>query len=204
MVNRQVEIIKILTEFNNVVDSIIGLFLDSTQGFAQNAKRVAKNQINPHASFIFADGDPTDPDAIILHECNMLSYLTRNGKGAGNEVMLGNLFVITIYQFWEHEFRPRLADIMQIDRGSIKAPIFGDMRIFRQCILHHFGICTVKVNKCEIMKIFRPGDQIKTDEKFVRELVIQIRNQLNELAVKYAGQDPGFGRRQAPTGHRRL
>jgi len=61
----------------------------------------------------------------------------RNKLGGRNHRYIGNMYVVTIYQYWEDHYRNKLAKAMGLEhRNCIFSDIFGDIASLRKCIIH--------------------------------------------------------------------
>lgn len=183
----------LIRQFLEVVDSIFGVYLDSTRGFVlvlKDTKRAQRSVIallrgkDPEKAtlehlddlaFYYGKGNPNDPNAIVLHRCTQGQLKARNEPGGKNYRFIGNMCLVTIYQYWEDHFRSAIAESMGIAKNALKVPVMGDLRRLRQSIIHHGGIALPDIGKCEILKWFSPGDEVLVDKPKMEEIILQIR-----------------------------
>jgi hypothetical protein len=130
---------------------------------------------------VYSFGDPySEP----IHRCTLLEYKERNTPGGLNFKTLGNMCMVLIYQYWEDHYRKKIAEFARLEKNGIKLPIMGDLGIIRNSIIHHKGIAKDEVEKCEILKWFKAGDEISVNQEQFEELIRHIEKGLNELSQK--------------------
>jgi hypothetical protein len=59
--------------------------------------------------FSYGKGDPNSPDAVVQHVTTQGTYKKRNAGNGENHRFIGNLCLISIFQFWEDYYRARIA-----------------------------------------------------------------------------------------------
>jgi len=139
----------------SIVDSIYGVYLDSTMGFhliisqylVTQPQRIASlRETNPElasieyldsCAMIFGRGNPNSPDAIELHRCTQGEHKARNERGGKNYGFIANMCLASIYQYWEDNYRDELAKSVGKTKNEIKSPIMGDIRRLRVSIIHN-------------------------------------------------------------------
>jgi len=191
-----------LSFFFRVVDGIYGIYLDSVHGFVLNQREVIQAQKysladlardNPSKAnieyldslpIVFSKVDPTDPKAVIQHQCTQKRYKERNGENGFNHKTIGRMCVVTIYQYWEAFFRKEIAMEFNIKRGDLKDPVMGDLRIIRNSIIHHASIALPEIKKCQILKWFFQGDEIIIDKDKMEEIVREIKSLDKRISAK--------------------
>jgi hypothetical protein len=92
--------------------------------------------------------------------------------------------LILIYQYWEDQFRPKIANELGINKKDLIEPIMGDLRRLRRSIIHHGGIALKDIEKCEILTWFKEGDVIFIDELKFKEIIKNIKLMIQNLKVK--------------------
>lgn len=190
---------QIVAEFLYVVDAVFGVYLDAITGFRLLAEKIemAQGQMladfkktDPEkanveyldsVSFTYGKGDPNTTDAVLLHERTQGQVKAQNKEGAQNYRFMGNMFVITVYQYWEDHYRARLAEALGMKKNALKAPIMGDLRLLRQAIIHHHGVATKDVKKCQLLKWYEAGDEVFINQPKLEEIIKQIHDFLNGL-----------------------
>ncbi len=104
----------ILEGFIVVIDSIYGVYLDSTQGFGLVRKRIDETQQSTIEKFrssdselssieyldssnmLYGKGDPNDPTSILLHKCTQAEFKARNDSGGANFRFVANLCLVAL------------------------------------------------------------------------------------------------------------
>lgn len=182
----------ILKEFENLSMEIVGVYFDSISGFEHNIEWMNKTQKetfesikikNPDfkiedldkAYFIYGDGIPEVTPLELYHNSTQKEYKIRNSKEGKNCSFIGNMCLITIYQYWEDNYRERLAKLFSVKKDDIKSDLFGDIGIIRNSIIHNNSIASSKVNKCKLLKWFKPSDEIFINKGYIIEILRKIR-----------------------------
>ncbi|MDA3871212.1 MAG: hypothetical protein PF551_02525 [Candidatus Marinimicrobia bacterium] len=176
-----------IEEFLKIIDSIYGLFLDSTQGFHNNIEKlkagqsisvrtlkISIEQQDKHA-MIYGKGNPNDKDSYELHRCTQGELKNRNEKNGKNTSLIGNLCLCQIYNYWEDYFREEIALYLEIKKNELLSDIFGDLRFYRQSIIHKRGLAIKEVEKCKILNWYKHNDTIKIDEHNFEEIIYQLK-----------------------------
>lgn len=195
----QGEIVDSIEEFEKVVDYIYGVYLDSTTGFCILREWFEKNQndtlsslMNSHSELasvdyldsvpvIYGKGDPNTPEAVELHRCKQKEYKERNAAGGINFQFLGNMALVSLYQYWEDYHRAQVAEQLGKKKNNLNAPIMGDLRQLRNSIIHHSGIALKDVEKCELVQWYKEGDTIFIDKEKFEDVIFHVKNMLNNM-----------------------
>jgi hypothetical protein len=112
--------------------------------------------------------------ASAIHAATQGEVRTRNAPGGENFTTLGQLCLISFYDFWEDYLRREYAiakgflDRNERDpeieqkclRDHASHDLWGDLRHLRTSIVHNLGIATSDISKCKLIKWFKPGDPI--------------------------------------------
>src|SRR5690348_13635332 len=106
---------------------------------------------NPDPMIHLGVGDPNEDFA--PYSKWTLSVARRQLAADGPvEQRLGQQWIVYTFTAWEHEYRPRLAQAHGIDRDALTIPLFGDLRLLRNDVVHHHGIATDRNSgKCEVL-----------------------------------------------------
>ena len=182
-----------IDNFEKVIDSIYGVYLDSTLGFRRVIEWVEKNQLkhieilkvtNPNKAninyldgkaFIFGKGNPNIPSSVVLHKTTQKELKYRNKKDGINFKFIGNLATVSLYQYWEDCYRNKIAQLFHKNKNEITAPIMGDIRLLRRSIIHHQGIALKEIESCKVLKWFFEGDEIFIDKEKFYEIIYHIK-----------------------------
>lgn len=105
----------------------------------------------------------------------------RNSEGGLNMQFLGNMALVSLYQYWEDYHRGQIAIELGISKNQLQAPIFGDLRLLRHSIPHHEGTALKKVERCQLVRWYEEDDEIFIDQAKFKELLVHVRDMLNLL-----------------------
>jgi len=188
-----------IKQFEATVDAIYGVYLDSTTGFDKVRSWVEQQQQDTlrwlkeshpelatieyldSTQFIYGKGDPNTPDAVELHRCTQRQYKERNAPGGLNFLFIGNMVLVSIYQFWEDHFRAEVATYLNMAKNDLKEPIMGDIRHLRSSIVHHAGIALPAVERCEILRWFHEGDVVYLNKEKFETVIYEIKRMVQRL-----------------------
>ena len=188
-----------IKEFEATVDAIYGVYLDSTTGFdkiragheqqqrdslrrfKESKPELATIEYLDSTLFIYGKGNPNKPDAVELHRCTQGQYKERNSQGGLNFLFIGNMSLVSIYQFWEDHFRAEVANYLDMDKNDLKESIMGDIRNLRRSIVHHSGIALPEVERCEILRWFHEGDVVYLDKEKFEKIIVEIKRMIKRL-----------------------
>lgn len=198
-----------VSEFVDVVDFQFGIYLDSCSGFQEIHKQTIRYQHEyieklkvddpENANIEYMDsayhfygvGNPNDPKNIMWHKATQKQFKERTAKGGINEKTACRNCIVLIYEFWETEYRNRIARALKVGRDKILIPIIGDLRLIRHAILHNKSRVTNElVNKSEIINGFSEGQEIYFADNFMYEIVRFIKLAMDKLVEENTGEDP--------------
>lgn len=182
-----------IVEYRTIVDSIWGIYLDSTTGF-QNIKEKIESlqrQISrvmdvsieylDNLPISYGNGNPNNPNAVELHRTTQREYKIRNSEGESNYKFIGNMCLISIYQYWEDFYRGNIARLKGIEKNELLCDIMGDLRLLRNSIIHHRGIALKNIESCRILNWYSENDEIFINQEKMEEIIINIHEMLNDL-----------------------
>jgi hypothetical protein len=188
-----------IDDFISVINSIYGVYLDSTLGFKLLNEHITKFQnksvklIGPEATvekldkaeFIYGTGTPPQykipNDRRVLHMTTQGELKERNKENGINFKVIGNLSVVLLYQYWEEKYREAIATSNNLKINELKAPIFGELRHLRVAILHNNGIATIDVERKVQIVRFKQGEDIFLTRENLREIINTIKDYLESL-----------------------
>jgi hypothetical protein len=165
-----VEVKKAVTAFLEKVDELFGYHSDSTFGFRATLAQLAlaemeRKKRSPNVDFdservSFGSGHRKHPATRILHETTVRELRLRNSDRGMNHVRAGQNFIVLLYSFWEHEYRPLLAKALG-SQNDLQIRIMGDVRRLRRDIIHHGGILQEEtLNRLELLRLKRGVDLV--------------------------------------------
>ncbi|MFT3980301.1 MAG: hypothetical protein QM687_07525 [Ferruginibacter sp.] len=189
----------LLFDFMEKIDEIYGVYLDAEAGFIQNnnllekAQRLSNERSALSVSYLdtlpylYSKGTPTNPNTIVLHEVTQGRFKERNKEGGANHVIIAHLCLTQIYQYWEDHYKSLIANAIGISKEDLKSDIFGDIRIYRNSIIHYRGVALPNIKKCKILKWFNEGDSIVLTSDQIEEIIFNVKNAINSIPEKYCG-----------------
>ncbi len=96
------------------------------------------------------------------------------GEGAVAR-LLGQQWVVTVFAVWNDDYRKRLAEALNVKDKTITYPALGDLRLYRNDIVHHRGIAQAdKSCKAEVLHWAEEDAPIVIGEDQVREFMAQM------------------------------
>jgi hypothetical protein len=189
-------------EFAVRLNALFGFYLDSAEGFRANVSKISKAQeMSAHLvsdlaeldqlPFFIGQGDPNEPNNVMLHQTTQGQFKTRNDTGGSNYRLLSHIFIVFLFELWEEEYRLRIATWLSIEKNELTLPILGDLRHLRNAVLHHRGVLTEKTHtKLEAIGGLEVGQVINFTEDDIVQLVRRIKAALDELVRSATGTDP--------------
>lgn len=198
-------------EFTERWRKLQALYLDAAAGFELIRRHVEADQARARS---FVSGTELDSEAFqdtrrfsyaeifagsfvtsAIHEARQGEVKQRNAPDGDNYVMLGQLCLVSFYDFWNDYLRreyavakgylaPDEANRETIDRilaQHVKHDLWGDIRLLRQGIVHNGGIATGDVTRGKLIEWFAPGERIALTPTHMRELLVALLKYRNEL-----------------------
>lgn len=135
--------------------------------------------------YSYDEGEPGEPNFVEIHTCSYDEYISRNAEKGMNQWFAGNMLVVNIFAFWEHFHRKRIAPLLGKEANDIRAPIMGDLRLYRHSILHGNGKATADIRNCEVLKWYAKGESIFLDPEKVREIIRHIKTFIRDLKMEW-------------------
>jgi hypothetical protein len=130
-----------------------------------------------------------------IHRATQGEVRARNAHDGSNYITLGQLCIISFYDFWNDYLRreyvvakgmlerdePNGEVVKQRVREHASHDLWGDLYYLRSSIVHHQGVATSDVAKCKLIKWFRPGDLISITPDHMRAIFLALLTYRNEL-----------------------
>jgi hypothetical protein len=184
---------KTISEFREVVDGIYGTFLDACEGFSRvrlymdqiedESKRSHEELIEERPDFahlgfggvefsygrIVPAGSPQRFRH--LHQVPVQTIKARNSTGGENFRLIGHVCLIALFQYWEDRYRLSFAQALTVEKNQIQVPLFGDIRRYRQAIIHNHGEATAEVETCSVLRWFTRGQRIVLSRDMFEEII---------------------------------
>ena len=187
----------LIKQYDEVIDDIYGIYLDAIKGFIDNKTQLELSQLDSinklsvtleyldNIPFAYGVGDPNLSSSYVLHRCTQGEYKIRNDKNGKNFVTLGNLCITQLYQYWEDFYRNQIAKSIGLKKNDLNIDIFGDLRLFRNSIIHHQSVALIEMEQCKILCWFKKGDKINLTETQVEEIIYLLKKEMHILTNKY-------------------
>lgn len=198
-------------EFTDLWKRLQSFYLDAAVGFAYVLEHVEKNQ---ERNRIYVRGTELDSEEFqdtlsfsydqifsdsfctsAIHEATQGEVKARNSIGGQNFITLGQLCLVSFYDFWNDYLRKEYVlakgklDVNETNKEVIESALrkhashdlWGDIRHLRTSIVHNRGVATSDVTRCKLIKWFQPGDQIVLTSEYMRALFLALLAYRNEL-----------------------
>ncbi|HZQ46824.1 MAG TPA: hypothetical protein VFC07_07435, partial [Verrucomicrobiae bacterium] len=144
--------------------------------------------------FFYGRGSPNDPATCLQHRTTQGQFKRRNAKGGKNHVRAAQLLIVLLYSFWEHEYRPKLAEALGLaNPNELRMPLFGEIRELRNDVLHHHGVVTREtVKKLLVFSNVQENKEIILTEITVGLLIGHIKEAIDNLVTDAGLEDPKY------------
>jgi hypothetical protein len=136
----------------------------------------AQPPTTPDSVVHFSSGDPRDPVGLNYSRWRLGDLPALLATGGVVMAQISQQWVVAVYTEWEEHYRARLT----VEGGAsepLRLHAFGDLRHFRNDIVHHRGVATKNnTGRCEVFAHwFAPGDVLYFDDKKVAEFMAQLK-----------------------------
>lgn len=187
------------------VDELYGLYIDCTLGFKTVAERltqitkvsaVAAEGRDPDSSTLFMGrGQPGTPDNVLQHRTTIGEFKRRNAEGGKNWIRLGQLLVVLLYEYWETEYRARVAAALGMSRPQdLKVQLMGDLRLLRHEVIHHQAVIrSAAAQKLQVLTSLQPDQPLSLSSSEIEDIVRRIKSEMDGVVRSTTGNDPGHG-----------
>jgi len=109
----------------------------------------------------------------VLPQFSYEDMLDRNKMDGINHRHIGNMCVVTIYQYWEDNYRGKLAEVLGLEhKNCIFVDIFGDIAALRNSIIHNSGNADRRIPQKSSKAWFEKGEPIIIDRFKFENLII--------------------------------
>lgn len=183
---------ELVDEFWEKVDSIYGVFLDGVEGFQcihdktkstfeKTAKRVEEQagfRMIPE-QFIRGFARLVKPEekgkTKALHQVDFHTLMERNKPNGNNMNYIGQVCLVSIYQFWDDHYRKKIAKCLKCKTNQLQVNLFGDLKNIRNSIIHNNGFAINKIKKNTVIKEFNPKQALTIDKNLFENIVDLIK-----------------------------
>ena len=140
----------------------------------------------------FGKGDPNVPAAVADYSVTFAELLARCDPAGRQAKAVRARLIVFAYTLWDRVYRPTISQECGVER--VDSDAFGDLRLYRNAILHHKWKLHTDTTA---LTVFGKGDLIELTGDQLREVFTQLVFGLNDVGIRYYGEDPGFewGRR---------
>jgi hypothetical protein len=198
-------------EFTQLWKRLQAFYLDSVAGFAFVRARVEGEQARARRyvagtdldseefqdtrMFVYSDIFSDHFCTSGIHEATQGQVKARNAPNGSNFTTLGQLCLISFYDFWNDYLRREYVIAKgRLDRNEHNGEIvrqrlrehasydlWGDLYYLRTSIVHKQGVANGDVAKCKVIKWFKPGDMIEITPERMRAIFLALLDYRNEL-----------------------
>jgi hypothetical protein len=198
-------------EFTAVWSRLQALYLDAVAGFELVRQHVESEQAEARS---YVSGSELDSEEFQnsrmftysdffsesfctsgIHRATQGDVKARNATNGANFTTLGQLCLISFYDFWndylrrEYVIAKGFLDRDEKDdevvkkclRDHARNDLWGDLYYLRTSIVHNRGIAISQVAKCKIIKWFKPDDPISLSPEQMRAIFLSLLSYRNEL-----------------------
>ena len=140
----------------------------------------------------FGPDDPNDPSATATYNITFGELLERTNPASQVAKAARARLIVFAYTLWDNVYRPAISQECGIQQ--VESDAFGDLRHYRNAILHNNGILE---KDTKALTVFGKGGAIEPTIDELHDVFKQLVLGLNDVGLRYYGVDPGFewGRR---------
>jgi hypothetical protein len=134
--------------------------------------------------FLYGKGNPNKEKSRILIQTTQKEVKARNMKGGINQQKATDSLIISLYSYWEEEYREKIAlEIGLKSKSELKLEVFGLIRDLRNSILHHKGFPNDKLlsNNYNFLGKFERDKKIVLDGPKVILLIDKILEEIAKI-----------------------
>ncbi len=201
---------QLANEFTELWKRIQSLYLDAAAGFALVRSTVERDQakirellrgtefdseaFQDTTSFTYKKVFAGDFCTSGIHQAKQGEVKARNAPDGDNFVLLGQLCIVSFYDFWNDYLRREYVIAKGVldesaDHEAAQAAmrthashdLWGDIRLLRQSIVHNRGRAVSEITSCKLIQWFKPGDLICLTPEHMRVLLVALLVYHNEL-----------------------
>jgi len=130
-----------------------------------------------------------------IHHATQGEVKSRNRPGGMNYIILGQLCVVSFFDYWNDYLRKEYAiakgalnsqenDQKKIDMilaDHARDDFWGDMRHLRNSIVHNGGIANSDIAKCKLITWFSPKQEINLTPVMMRSVFLAVLQSRNKI-----------------------
>lgn len=140
-------------------------------------------------TIFFGPGDPNDPTTRPDHARTIAYVLAASENDGDYDQKLRWAAIVRLYSAWEDRFRQQIADECDLEKNDVQGDTHGDLRKFRNAIVHAEGRLDQELS---VLRYFSKGDPLQFSNDQIVDLFWKLTEELNTLGVRYYGTDPGL------------
>lgn len=149
---------KELIKFKRVTHAVYTAYSMSNLGMQRIADELkGMKEMNPEGLFQIGSSYLKRKAVSEIKTKDALIGLEKNGPFS-QLVAFG--MITWIFAMWEEEYRKKIADELNVQKNDILCDIMGDLRFFRNWIVHNNGIANKDVKKLISLNWLKEGDPI--------------------------------------------
>lgn len=182
-------------QFCFVANGIHGLYLDVSMAVG-NLAVTFEEYHKRYLDQLDASGAPQAPEARNpklaytrgpkgeqkpVHVTTIADLIERNRLHGKHMQFLARMCIVALYQYWDDEFRPRLAAALGKPTITITHDTFGELRQLRQSIIHHDGRALAKCASAKALPAFAPDSDILVDHGLMHQITEAVKKAAREL-----------------------
>jgi hypothetical protein len=136
----------------------------------------AQPPTTPDSVVHLSSGDPRDPASLNYSKWRLGDLPALLATGGVVMAQISQQWAVAVFTEWEEHYRARLTAASGASE-PLRLSAFGDLRRFRNDIVHHRGVATKEnTGRCEMFPHwFVPGDVLYFDERKVGEFMAHLK-----------------------------
>ena len=159
----------------------------TTTGRKQVEDWLKKGETKINNRLSFGQGDPNEPAAVASYSVTFAELLVRFDPASQQAKAARARLLVFAYTLWENVYRPAISK--ECGGEDVCSDAFGDLRRYRNAILHHKGKLHTETTT---LTVFGKGDPIEPTVDQLREVFKRLVAGLNDIGLRYYGEDPCF------------
>ena len=201
-------------EFTRLWERLQAFYLDASAGFASIQAQAVQDQKQMRTYVVGSDLDSEEFQDTLsfsyaqifsddfctsgIHRATQGEVKARNSPEGSNFTTLGQVCLVSFYDFWNDHLRREYA----IAKGTLRRDetdpgaenkilrehashdLWGDLRHLRQSIVHNQGVATSDVGRCKLIRWFSPGDTISITPPHMQAIFLALLTYRNELFME--------------------
>jgi hypothetical protein len=144
---------------------------------------------NEDSIMFFGKGDPDDSDARYQYKRSFKDLMKSSAVDGPNITMLRRYSIVFVYSLWERKYRSQIADLANIEKDALRHDVFGDLRLYRNAIIHANGRLDKPTN---VLNHFQVGEQIDMSNDIYDKIIRSIIVAINEIGLYHFGIEMGL------------